>query len=67
MYHAQTRSSAHAASLSAWQRLHALGDRKAREAAGVGGSIEWSVRPIAAKRVVGMWHETHRLAVLPAA
>jgi len=38
-----------------------------RVVAGVGGSIEWSVRPIAAKRVVGMWHETHRLPALPGA
>ena len=66
-YHLRTKSSAHPASLSAWHRLQALGDLKARVAAGVGGSIEWSVRPIAANRVVGMWQETHRLPALPLA
>ena len=35
-------------------------------AAGVGGSMEWSLRRIRANSVMGMWHETQRLASLPA-
>jgi hypothetical protein len=34
--------------------------------AGVGGRIEWSLRPIAAKRVIGMWQAMHSLPLLPA-
>jgi hypothetical protein len=34
--------------------LQALGEWKAMVVAGVGGRIEWSLRPIAAKRVIGM-------------
>ena len=52
--------------MSAWHRLQAFGDPKARVAAGMGGRIEWSVRCMAAKRVVGMWQATHWLPVLPA-
>ena len=37
-----------------WQMLQALGDLKAIVADGVGGSIEWSVRFIRAKEVIGM-------------
>ena len=52
--------------MSAWQRLQALGDLKAIVAAGVGGSMEWSVRPMAAKRVMGMWHAMQSFPLLPA-
>ena len=58
--------SAHAASLSAWHRLQALGDLYASVAAGVGGSMEWSLRRIRANSVMGMWQETQRLASLSA-
>ncbi|MGD0900976.1 MAG: hypothetical protein ABR915_24350 [Thermoguttaceae bacterium] len=53
-YHLRTHWSAQAASWSAWHRLQALGEWKAMVVAGVGGRIEWSLRPIAAKRVIGM-------------
>jgi hypothetical protein len=35
-------------------------------AAGDGGSMEWSLRRIRANSVIGMWHETQRLASFPA-
>ena len=43
-----------------------MGDLKAMVAAGVGGRIEWSLRPIAAKRVIGMWYAMHSFPLLPA-
>jgi len=48
---ARTMLSAHAASLSKWHRLQALGDLYAMVAAGVGGSMEWSLRRIRANSV----------------
>jgi hypothetical protein len=34
-------------------------------AAGVGGSIEWSVLFMRAKELIGMWQEIHLFAGLP--
>jgi hypothetical protein len=31
------------------------------DAAGAGGSMEWSLRFMRAKAVMGMWQETHRV------
>jgi hypothetical protein len=42
-----------------WQTLQALGELNAMVAAGVGGSIEWSLLRIRANSVVGMWQEMH--------
>jgi hypothetical protein len=46
--------------------LHAFGEVKAMVAAGVGGSIEWSLRRIRAKSVMGMWQEMHSFPGLSA-
>ena len=42
-----------------WQRLQALGELNAMVAAGVGGSIEWSLLRMRANSVVGMWQAMH--------
>ena len=42
-----------------------VGNDAAAAAEGDGGRIEWSLRPIAAKRVIGMWQPTHWFPVLP--
>jgi hypothetical protein len=51
--------------LSVWHPLQALGDPKANVAAEAGGSMEWSLRFMRAKEVMGMWHATHLLPALP--
>lgn len=59
-------ASAQAASLSLWHILQALGDLNLSVAAGVGGSMEWSLRCMPAKLVMGMWQEMHWLPGVPA-